>query len=122
LAAFCFSRKRDGQQGSEASRRNMNRPSHEVHDPPVQRRPVRPRGALPLVARPQRERPHCGRARRVAGHEPYGQGLRDNGFGYYFPTGPQFPSCGDRFSSGPRMCGVFPKTFQGQMRQHWYYS
>jgi hypothetical protein len=48
--------------GSESSRRNMNRPSHGVHDCPAQRCPVRPRGALPLAARHQVVRPQCGRA------------------------------------------------------------
>jgi hypothetical protein len=56
-------------------------------------------------------RPRGGRARLGAGHEPYGQGPRNRGFGSYFPSGPQFPSCGDRFPSGSGMFGVFPNTF-----------
>jgi hypothetical protein len=63
LAAFCFRRKRDERRGPESSRRNMNCPSHGVHDFLAQRCHVRPRGALPLAARPQAERPHGGRAR-----------------------------------------------------------
>jgi hypothetical protein len=35
----------------------MNRPCHGVHAQPIQRRPARPIGALPLAARPQKERP-----------------------------------------------------------------
>jgi hypothetical protein len=31
----------------------MNRPSHGVHDVPIYRHPMRPRGSLPLAARPQ---------------------------------------------------------------------
>jgi hypothetical protein len=50
LADFCFRRKKDERRVSESSRGNMNRPSHGVHDPPIQRRPVKPRGALPLAA------------------------------------------------------------------------
>jgi hypothetical protein len=57
LAALCFMRKRDERRGSESSRRNMNWPSHGVHDPSVQRCLASPRGALPLSARPQAERP-----------------------------------------------------------------
>jgi hypothetical protein len=33
-----------------------------LHDPPVQRRPTRPRGALHLAARPQVVTPRGGRA------------------------------------------------------------
>jgi hypothetical protein len=47
---------------------------------------------------------------------------RGSGFGSYFPSGPQFPSRGDRFPLGPGMAGVFPNTSYGQMPQHWYYS
>jgi hypothetical protein len=93
----------------------LETPTHGVHAHPVQRRPVRPRGVLPLVARPQAVRPHGGRARRYAGRVPYGQGPCDKGFGSYFPSGPQFPSCGDRFPSKPGIFGVFSNTFQGQM-------
>jgi hypothetical protein len=100
----------------------MNRPSHGVHAQSVQRRPRSPRGVLPLAARPQAVRPRGGRARRDAGRVSYGQGPCDRGFGSYFPSGPQFPSCGDRFPLGPGMFGVFPNTFQGQMPQHWYSS
>jgi hypothetical protein len=35
----------------------MNNPSHGVHDLPIQRRPARPRGALPHAPRPQEVRP-----------------------------------------------------------------
>jgi hypothetical protein len=35
----------------------MNHKSHDFHAQPVQRRPVRFRGALLLTARPQAERP-----------------------------------------------------------------
>jgi hypothetical protein len=52
LVAFCFRRKRDERRVSESSRRNMNDPSHGVHDFLAQKRPTRPRGALPLVVRP----------------------------------------------------------------------
>jgi hypothetical protein len=68
----------------------MNRPSHGVHDPPIQRFPTRPRGALPLAARPHAVRPHGGRAQWGAGHVPYGQGPYGSGFGSYFPSRPQF--------------------------------
>jgi hypothetical protein len=115
LASFCFRRKRDEWRVSESSRKDMNCPSHGVHAHPVQRRHARPRGVLPLVARPQAVRPHGGRARRYAGRVPYGQGPCDKGFGSYFPSGPQFPSCGDRFPSKPGIFGVFSNTFQGQM-------
>jgi hypothetical protein len=72
LVDFFYRRKRDEQRVSESSRGNMNNPSHGVHDHPVQRRPSRPRGALPLTARPQIVRLHGGRAWRGAGHVPYG--------------------------------------------------
>jgi hypothetical protein len=52
LASFCFRRKRDERQVSESSRKDMNHPSHGVHAQLVQRRPRRPRGVLPLAARP----------------------------------------------------------------------
>jgi hypothetical protein len=122
LASFCFGRKRDERRVSESSRKDMNRPSHGVHAQPVERRPTRPRGVLLLAARPQAVRPRGGRARRDAGRVPCGQGPCDKGFGSYFPSGPQFPSCGDRSPSEPGMFGVFPNTFQGQMPQHWYSS
>jgi hypothetical protein len=96
---------------SQLSRKNMNRLSHGVHAQPIQRCPARPRSDLPLAARPQAVRPCGGRARQGAGCVPYGQGPRDRGFGSYFPSGPQFPSCGDRFPSGSGMFGVFPNTF-----------
>ena len=89
----------------------MNRPSHGVHAQPVQRRPARPRGVLPLAARPQAVIPRGGHARRDAGRVSYGQGPCDRGFGSYFPSGPQFPSYGDLFPSGSGMFGVFPNTF-----------
>jgi hypothetical protein len=93
----------------------MNRPSHGLHARPVQRHPARPRGVLPLAARPQAMRPRSGHARRDAGRVPYGQGPRDRGFGSYFPSGPQFPSCGDRFLLGNRGCLVFSLTpFRGK--------
>jgi hypothetical protein len=98
----------------------MNHPSHDVHAKPVQRHPGRPRGVLPLAARPQAVRPHGGHARRDVGRVSYGQGPCDRGFGSYFPSGPQFPSCGDCFPLGPGMFSVFPNTFQGQMPQHLY--
>jgi hypothetical protein len=122
LASFCFRRKRDERRVSESSRKDMNRPSHGVHAQPVQRRPRRPSGVLPLAARPQAVRLRGGRARRDAGRVSYGQEPCDRGFGSYFPSGPQFPSCGDRFPSGPGMFGVFPNTFQGQIPHHWYSS
>jgi hypothetical protein len=93
----------------------MNRPSHGVHAQSVQRRHTRPRCVLPFAARPQAVRPRGGHARRDAGRVPYGQGPCDRGFGSYFPSEPQFPSCGDRFPSRQGMFGVFPNTFQGQM-------
>jgi hypothetical protein len=40
--------------------RGMHRPSQGVHDPSIQRRDTRPRGALPQVARPEEVRPHGG--------------------------------------------------------------
>jgi hypothetical protein len=86
LVAFYFRRKRDERQGSESSRRNINCPSHGVHDFPTQRSPMRPRGALPLSASPQAVRPPDGRAWRGAGRVPYGQGPRGSGFGSYFPS------------------------------------
>jgi hypothetical protein len=113
LAYFCFMRKRDERWVSESCRKNSNRPSHGVHAQPVQRRPVRPRGTLPFAARPQAERPQGGRAPRGAGCVPYVQGPRGSVFNSYFPNGPQFPSCSDRFPSRPRMSGVFPNTFYG---------
>jgi hypothetical protein len=122
LASFCFRRKRDERRVSESSRKDMNSPSHGVHDQPVQRRPARPRGVLPLTTKPQVVRPCDGCARWDASRVPYGQGPCDRGFGSYFPSGPQFPSCGDRFPSELGMFGVFPNTFQGQMSQHWYSS
>jgi hypothetical protein len=57
LDAFCFKSKRDERQGSKLNRRNMNRPTHGVHDPPIQRHHTMPRGALPHAARPQEVRP-----------------------------------------------------------------
>jgi hypothetical protein len=122
LASFCIRRKRDERRVSESSKKDMNRPSHGVHAQSIQRRPARPIGVLRLAARPQAVRPRGGRARRDAGRVPYGQGPCDRGFGSYFPSGPQFPSCGDRFPSEPGTFGVFPNTFQGQMPQHWYSS
>jgi hypothetical protein len=77
---------------------------------------VRPRGVLPLAARPQTVIPHGGRARWDAGHVPYGQGPCDRGFGSYFPGGPQFPSCGDRFPSELGMFGVSLTLFRGKYR------
>jgi hypothetical protein len=77
---------------------------------------------LPLASRSQVVTPCGGRAQRNAGHVSYGQVPCDGGFGSYFPSGPQFSSCGDRFPSGPGMFGVFPNTFQGKMPQHWYSS
>jgi hypothetical protein len=59
----------------------MNRPSHGVHAQPVQRRPGRPKGVLPLAARSQAVRPRGGRARRDAGRVSYGQGPCDRSFG-----------------------------------------
>jgi hypothetical protein len=91
----------------------MNRLSHGVHDLPIRRRHARPRGALPLAARPQTVRPCGGRAWQSAGHVPYGQGPRGRGFGSYFPSGPQFPSCDDRFPLGSGMVGESPNTFYG---------
>jgi hypothetical protein len=35
------------------------------------------------------------------------------------PVDHNFPSCGDRFPSRPRMGGVFPNTFYGQMPHHY---
>ena len=98
----------------------MNHPSHGVHAQPIQIRPMRPRGALPLTARPLEERPHGGHALRDGGCVPYGQGPRGSGYDSYFPSGPWFPSCGDRLPSGMEMSGAFPNTFYGQMPQHWY--
>jgi hypothetical protein len=115
LADFCFRRKRDERRVSESSKENMNHPFHGVHAQLVQIRPMRPRGALPLAARPQAVRPHGGRAPWGAGRVSYGQGPCDSGFGSYFPNGPQFSSYGDRFPSGPGLGGVFPNTFYGQM-------
>jgi hypothetical protein len=78
--------------------------------------PVRPSGALLLVARPQVERPYGGRARRGSGCVPYGQEPRGRGVGPYFPNEPQFSSCGDLSPSGPGMASVFPNTFMGRCR------
>jgi hypothetical protein len=88
LASFCFRRKRDERRVSESSRKDMNRPSHGVHAQPIQRRHGRPRGVLPLAARPQAVRPRGGRARWDASRVPYGQGPCDRGFGSYFLNGP----------------------------------
>jgi hypothetical protein len=85
----------------------MNHPSHDVYAQPIQIRPTRPRGALPLTARPLEERPRGGHVLRDGGCVPYGQGPRDSGFDSYFSSGTQFPSYGDRFPSGPGMSGVF---------------
>lgn len=52
------------------SNRDMYHPSHGVHIPPILRSSTRPRGALPLVARPQAVRPHGGHA-WWGGHVPY---------------------------------------------------
>jgi hypothetical protein len=52
LAEFFFRKKRDEKRVSESSRKNMNRPSHGIHAQPVQRHSARPRGVLPLTARP----------------------------------------------------------------------
>jgi hypothetical protein len=38
-----------------------------------------------------------------------------SGFGSYFLNEPQFPSCGDRFPSGPGMSVVFSNTFYRQI-------
>jgi hypothetical protein len=57
LASFCFRRKRDERWVSKSSRKDMNCPSHGVHAQPVQRRPGRPRGVLPLAAKSQAVRP-----------------------------------------------------------------
>jgi hypothetical protein len=62
----------------------MNRPSHGVHELPVQRHHARPRGALPLSARPQAGRPRGGHARWGAGHVPYGQEPHDICVGHLF--------------------------------------
>jgi hypothetical protein len=99
--------------GSESIGKNMNCRFHGVHAKPVQRRPARPRGTLPLATRSKEERSRGGRARWGAGHVPYGQGHCGSGFGSYFPSGPQFPSCGDRFPSELGMAGVVPNTFYG---------
>jgi hypothetical protein len=66
----------------------MNHFSHGVHGLPVQRRSTRPRGDLPLDARPQEVRPRGGHAQRGAGHVPYSEGPHCSGFGSYFPSGP----------------------------------
>jgi hypothetical protein len=49
-------------------------------------------GFFYLAARPQEERPHCGRARRSAIRVPYGQGPCGSGFGSYFSSRPQLSS------------------------------
>jgi hypothetical protein len=74
LVAFCFRRKRDerGGGGSDVSRRNMNHPSHGVHDFPTQRQHARLRGAFPLAVRPLVVRPQGGHARWDASRVPYG--------------------------------------------------
>ena len=121
LAEFCFRRKRDERREYELNNRNMYRPPHGVHVPPVQRHSVRPRGAMPQGARPQVARPRGGRARRGPSHDLYDSGPRDGGFQSHTPSGPRFPPRGDRFSPmGHGMYGVFPNTFPGQMTQHWY--
>jgi hypothetical protein len=35
---------------------------------------------------------------------------------FYFPNGPQFPSCGDRLPSGSKIGGVFQTHFMGRCR------
>jgi hypothetical protein len=72
--------------------------------------------SLPLDTKPKAVRPQGGHAWWGAGHVPYGQGPHDRGFGSYFPSGPQFPSCGDRFSFGLGMGGVFLTPFLGTYR------
>jgi hypothetical protein len=70
LTVFCFRMKRDERRGFELSRGNMNHPFYCVYDPLGQRRPARPRVALPLGAMSQAERPHGGRAQHGASHVP----------------------------------------------------
>jgi hypothetical protein len=86
----------------------MNHPSYGVHDLPIQIYLARPRGDLPHATRPQAVRPRGGYARQSASHVPYGQEPRGRVLGSHFPSGPQFPSRGDRYPpSGPGMFGVF---------------
>jgi hypothetical protein len=116
LDYFCFRMKRDERQVSKSSRKNMSRHSHGVHARPVQRHPTRLRGALPLAAKFQEERPRGGHALWGVGHVPLWLRTRGSGFGSYFHSGPQFPSCGDRYPPmGPGMTDIFPNTLQGQM-------
>ena len=125
LVEFCFRRKRDERREYELNNRNMYRPPHGVHVPPVQRRSARPRGAMPQGARPQLARPRGGRARRGSGHDQYDFEPRGGGFASqsHSSSGPRFPFRGDRFPQmGHGMLGVFPNTFPGQMTQHWYPS
>jgi hypothetical protein len=62
LAEFYFRRKRVERREYELNNRNMYRPPHGIHVPPIQRRSARPRGAIPQGARPQVARPRGGRA------------------------------------------------------------
>jgi hypothetical protein len=59
----------------------MNHLSHGVHDLPVQRHPARPRGYLPLAARPEAQRPQGGHARQGASRVPYYQGPHGSSLG-----------------------------------------
>jgi hypothetical protein len=80
LIEFCFRRKRDERREYELNNRNMYRPPHGVHVPPVQRHNARTRGAIPQGARPQLVRPRGGRAQGGSGCDQYDFGPRDSGF------------------------------------------
>jgi hypothetical protein len=83
LVEFCFRRKRDERWEYELNNRNMYRPPHRIHVPPVQRHNARSRGAMPQGARPQVVRPRGGRgtrARHGSGREQYGFGPHGGGF------------------------------------------
>ena len=78
---------------------------------------------LPTAGHPQRrqfERPRGGRSRRGGSFVPSRQAPRGSGFESFPPSGPRFPSRGDRSPMGHGGFGVFPNTFPGHMTQHWF--
>jgi hypothetical protein len=51
-----------------------------------------------------------------AGRAPYDQGPHGSGFGSYFPNGPKFSSCGNRFPSRLEMLVFSLTLFRGKCR------
>jgi hypothetical protein len=78
---------------------------------------------MPQGARPQVARLRGGHAWHGLGRDQYDFGPRSSGFQSYSSSGPRFSPRGVRFPQmGHGMFGIFPNTFPGQMRQHWYLS